>query len=64
MSFINNFETKQKLINIENSINSLKNKINTSVDLSEVLSKLTSIEARLERIENELREAIKKPTNI
>lgn len=64
MSFINNFETKQKLINIENSINSLKNKINTSVDLSEVLSKLTSIEARLERIENELRETIKKPTNI
>ncbi|MBZ7976726.1 hypothetical protein [Campylobacter sp. RM12637] len=64
MSFINNFETKQKLVNIENGINSLKNKINTSVDLSEVLNKLTSIEARLERIENELREAIKKPTNI
>lgn len=64
MNFINNFETKQKLIHIENSINSLKNKINIGVDLSEVLSKLTSIEARLERIENELREAIKKPTNI
>ncbi|ULO02905.1 hypothetical protein [Campylobacter sp. RM12651] len=64
MSFINNFETKQKLVNIENGINSLKNKINIGVDLSEVLNKLTSIEARLERIENELREAIKKPTNI
>lgn len=64
MSFINNFENKQKLINIENSINSLKNKINIGVDLSEVLAKLTSIEERLERIENELREAIKKPTNI
>lgn len=64
MSFINNFETKQKLVNIENGINSLKNKINIGVDLSEVLGKLISIEARLERIENELREAIKKPTNI
>lgn len=64
MNFINNFENKQKLINIENGINSLKNKINIGVDLSEVLAKLTSIETRLERIENELREAIKKPTNI
>lgn len=64
MNFINNFETKQKLTNIENGINSLKNKINIGVDLSEVLAKLTSIETRLERIENELREAAKKPTNI
>lgn len=64
MNFINNFETKQKLINIENGINSLKNKINIGVDLSEVLAKLTSIEERLERIENELREITKKPTNI
>ena len=64
MNFINNFETKQKLTNIENGINSLKNKINIGVDLSEVLNKLQNIETRLERIENELREAAKKPTNI
>ena len=64
MNFINNFENKQKLTNIENSINSLKNKVNIGVDLSEVLAKLTNIEIRLERIENELREAAKKPTNI